>query len=234
MTSLAISMKNEDIVSGYGYIHGVSVPVVLCQLIAKYISMPFEESVILKQSESGLKRWLANRINSKFNRVFKKIELIYQGSRDGFTASDFHRKCDYRGPTVSLFKSNEGHVFGGFTKVSWTSPTEEMFRKDPDSFLFLLNGNESILNKYGLKNELPMCFPIKKSEIESATHHYFDYGPGFGKEDFVIFEKTCLSFFPEAFSHETDDWSTILLDDLLGGAVEFILIEIETWQIQSK
>ena len=33
-----------------------------------------------------------------------KTALRYRASRDGWTATDFHRMSDGKGPTVSLFK----------------------------------------------------------------------------------------------------------------------------------
>ncbi len=50
------------------------------------------------------------------------LELLYRGSRDGWFAEDFHRRCDDRGPTLSLFKikvprgfKKPGDCIGGFT-----------------------------------------------------------------------------------------------------------------------
>ena len=77
-----------------------------------------------------LRKVLKNKMN------MNDIELIYQGSRDGFMANDFHRLCDDKGPTATLIKSEEGHVFGGYTSVSWTSPNSVTLEKDDNAFLF--------------------------------------------------------------------------------------------------
>jgi hypothetical protein len=50
--------------------------------------------------------------------------LLYRGTRDGFGAADFHRKCDHQGATVTVVKSAKGYVFGGVAEVSWTSVGE--------------------------------------------------------------------------------------------------------------
>ena len=47
--------------------------------------------------------------------------LLYRGSRDGWTASDFHRLCDNQGPTVTLYYTDHGRFCGSFTAVSWKS-----------------------------------------------------------------------------------------------------------------
>ena len=50
---------------------------------------------------------------------YKKMELIYRGSRDGTTATVFHNKCDNMGPTIILFRNEKGNIFGGYCPISW-------------------------------------------------------------------------------------------------------------------
>jgi hypothetical protein len=50
------------------------------------------------------------------------LRLIYRGSRDGFKAAVFHSKCDKKGPTLIIIKSEFGKIFGGFTDIEWNSP----------------------------------------------------------------------------------------------------------------
>lgn len=45
-------------------------------------------------------------------------QLCYRASRDGWDASDFHNKCDNKGPTVTLVKVDD-YVFGGFIDGDW-------------------------------------------------------------------------------------------------------------------
>ena len=44
--------------------------------------------------------------------------LCYRASKDGWHASDFHRLCDNKGPTVTLLKVGE-YIFGGYTDLPW-------------------------------------------------------------------------------------------------------------------
>lgn len=64
------------------------------------------------EDEHLIKSWIGKRGNIRF-------ELIYRGSRDGFTAKSFHTICDGKGPTLSLIKSEHEKVFGGFASISW-------------------------------------------------------------------------------------------------------------------
>jgi hypothetical protein len=43
---------------------------------------------------------------------------MYKGSRDGWKMIDFHIACDNKGgPTISLFKMNDGSCIGGYTQT---------------------------------------------------------------------------------------------------------------------
>jgi hypothetical protein len=47
-----------------------------------------------------------------------KTDLQYRASRDGWDVTDYHRICDGKGPTVSLFKIKDNNqCVGGFTKA---------------------------------------------------------------------------------------------------------------------
>lgn len=47
--------------------------------------------------------------------------LLYRGSDEGFSAQKFHEKCDNKGPTVTLVRTEKNNVFGGYASQSWTS-----------------------------------------------------------------------------------------------------------------
>ena len=56
-----------------------------------------------------LQQWLGEKC---------KWNLCYRASRDGWSARNFHRNCDSKGPTVVLIKVNE-FIFGGYTDQNW-------------------------------------------------------------------------------------------------------------------
>ena len=75
----------------------------------------FKESVILTSEEHRrvLKGWLPAALVGEWH-------LLFRASRDGFSLTAFHSKCDNKGPTITVVKSGE-NIFGGFTEKSWTS-----------------------------------------------------------------------------------------------------------------
>jgi hypothetical protein len=49
----------------------------------------------------------------------KRLALLWRGSRDGFGARDFHKRCDGHANTLVLIQDTVGNIFGGFTPVEW-------------------------------------------------------------------------------------------------------------------
>ena len=102
------------------------------------------ESSIIKENNE-YKKALKNWINSN-----KKIEaqLLYKKSRDGDQISKFHELCDNKGPTLTIFKTEDGNIGGIYTPLSWDDHTG--WKNDLDTFMFNLNKSEKYKK---LKNE---------------------------------------------------------------------------------
>jgi hypothetical protein len=65
-------------------------------------------------------------IVSEFPLLFEEVSakhfnLLWRGSRDAFTAQEFHHHCDGHTNTLTLISDTDGNVFGGFTPVEWES-----------------------------------------------------------------------------------------------------------------
>ena len=65
-------------------------------------------------------------------------KLIYRASEHGEESEDFHERCDDIEGTLTIIKTKEGNIFGGYTSLSW-DPEEEAEKKDEDAFVFSLN-----------------------------------------------------------------------------------------------
>ena len=94
-----------------------------------------KESIIIKNKEDSelINSWISHIC------IHKKIQYkkLYRAREDGDKASDFHRLCDKKGPTLTIGKTKKGYIFGGFTMVPWDS-NEEYFA-DINAFVFSLN-----------------------------------------------------------------------------------------------
>ena len=97
----------------------------------------------------------------------KKYTLIYQGSKNGFAAADFHNKCDGKGATVTVVESTTGHIFGGYNPVAWNSSGG--YSNDSKTYIF------SLVNK---SNIPPSKFPLMAGK--NGAYSNSGYGPTFG------------------------------------------------------
>lgn len=67
--------------------------------------------------------------------------LIYRGSTHGFGAKDFHNQCDGKSKTLTIIKTTQSYIFGGYTSLQWDSIS--YWQLDPDSFIFSLVNKEN-------------------------------------------------------------------------------------------
>lgn len=99
-------------------------------------------------TDKSLKKSLLNFVN-EFKQV-AKLQLLYRASDDGYEAKNFHQKCDDIPNTVTLVRSSNGNVFGGFTTQKWDSHSG--YKEDKFAFLFSLINIETITRKFRIKN----------------------------------------------------------------------------------
>jgi hypothetical protein len=130
-------------------------------LLEKHFSIPPESMwCCAVESILHLPSPLNSFIISDFPKIFaqfrrRRFLLLWRGSRDGFGASEFHRRCDGHANTLTLILDTKGNVFGGFTPVEWESQTSFPYYKADDSltsFLFTLKNPHNIpARRFALK-----------------------------------------------------------------------------------
>ena len=87
-----------------------------CLNICCYIDPMFAESGILSGEiyyNQLLKSWIGGNFTTK---------LCWCATRDGWSSSTFHSKCDNKKPTVTLVKVGS-YIFGGYATESWEGET---------------------------------------------------------------------------------------------------------------
>jgi hypothetical protein len=110
-----------------------------------------------------------SRIISGFPEIFaefrlKRFSLLWWGSRDGFSASELHGRCDGHAHTLTLILDMKGNIFGGFTPLKWESRVDNgLWGKENNtwkaddsykSFIFTLkNPHNFSARKFALKTE---------------------------------------------------------------------------------
>ena len=99
----------------------------------------FTSQILSSEDQQKLKTWIQHESCPSKHCTGN---LLFRATRDGFDPANFHQKCDGKGPTVVIAKSAGGHIFGGYTKAAWFTPSFGVgeFRSCRDSFLFRLSG----------------------------------------------------------------------------------------------
>jgi hypothetical protein len=65
----------------------------------------------------------------------RKLNLLYNGSMNEFSADAFHESCDDKGATLTVCKSEHNFVFGIFTTVPWQR-NDNWVTNTGESFVF--------------------------------------------------------------------------------------------------
>ena len=75
----------------------------------------FGSSILYGEHGYGalIKSWVGKVVAAK---------LCWRATRDGWAASTFHSKCNYKKPTVTLVKVGK-YIFGGYATESWEGKT---------------------------------------------------------------------------------------------------------------
>ena len=74
-----------------------------------------------------------------------KTELLYRASQDGYTIKGFHGKCDNKGASITIIKSEHGLFFGGYTSLSWDM-SHNYYVDNSNPFVFSLSKKTKHLN----------------------------------------------------------------------------------------
>ena len=133
----------------------------------KDLIMPIPSSEILNKTQ----------MHEMFDLVqfdkFDEWELIYRGSLHGFGSKDFHSNCDKSSKTLTIVKTTNDYVFGGYTEAQWDSSNSNK----PDSNAFIY----SFINS----DNTPVKINIR--DTNNAIYCHVNHGPTFGYKHFGPF-----------------------------------------------
>ena len=131
-----------------------------------------------------LQSWLGDHFDS--------TKLLWRGSTDGFTPKAFHDRCDKKGPTLTVIKSANDWIFGGFNPENWTS--KGVYSEGSGAFLFTLT------NPHGIPPTQYFCH-----HQDYVTHNEATSGPVFGDgHDLAVWsDDECYTDFPFSYKDTT-------------------------------
>ncbi|CAG8729280.1 5740_t:CDS:1, partial [Acaulospora morrowiae] len=114
-----------------------------------------------------------------------EFKLLLRGSRDGFSGTEFHTKCDSKAATVTVLRvRGTGEIIGGFTPIHWLSQNTWGYTKD--SFIFCLassSNSTGIRKRTNMLSASTVNIVSRVRDPTRATNFYKNYGPSFGRDD---------------------------------------------------
>lgn len=106
------------------------------RICIQYFKSVFINSNIIDAIQAmELQQLLSDRIS------FDQATLVYDSSIHKTDIESFYSKVISHHPTIIVIESNHGNIFGGFTKVVWTTNDNDYY-KDEDAALFVLKSNQ--------------------------------------------------------------------------------------------
>ena len=153
--------------------------------------------------------------------VIKTI-LLYRATRDGFTATAFHANCDYKAKTITIIKTRNNYVIGGYTSASWTSLVA--YKTDETAYIFSLRRN-------GTSGLFTYSIRAPTSTITYSTRAIYTLygmlGPSFGNGDILIESRSDINASSSSFNTYNTGPDTVF-----GTSIpKFYVNEIEVFQI---
>ena len=85
--------------------------------------------------------FIIKTLSDRLNRKIAYLDKIYQATVDGDTTAKFHSKCDGHANTLTVIKSTNNKIFGGFTSLAYHSLNGQYYY-DSNAFIFSLNNLE--------------------------------------------------------------------------------------------
>jgi len=166
-----------------------------------------------KEKLLRLKEWISE------NGKIKEINLLYRATNDGDNCKKFFEKCGNKGPTVSIIKTKNNRICGGFSTVEWNDKKGVLRLYDKSAFLFSIDN----MQKYEiLKPEVAIgCYPNEYCLV------YGNNGDAAG----LFLQNNFLHSTGNYENHETRVYN-VPSDYCLTGQNNFNIEEVEVYQVK--
>ena len=179
----------------------------------KTLKTKFKEKIdtnIMKYNELFL---IENGVKTNLKKNIKKFTLLFRASKDGFSASNFHSKCDGKNNTVTLVETLNGKRFGGFANNAWDQ--RGGYISGSNGFIFSFDDKSIYYNK--------------NSSYEIYCHS--NYGPTFGGgHDFYICDNCNSS--NSSYNNSDNSYNTNGKKCAMAGTYNFLVKDYEVYQLE--
>ena len=181
--------------------------------ILKEIFYPVSNIIKKIEDFNFIYQELCKKLNKKELKFVQKFNVL----KDGDSATKFHEKCDNIGPNLSIIKTKENIIFGGFTMNNWGNSIN---KKDDLAFVFNLQ-NKKIYN-------------IKKGENSIFCSKWFliNFYNGNGSFSTLVVTDNCLKNLSNTCCKNDSSFQNFTIDyELNNGNQNFNVSEMEIYEI---
>lgn len=141
-----------------------------------------EEGIVLLDPDS-LPDCLPAAVVSRTFLAGRALAVAYRGSTHGWSALDFHARCDFKGPCLIVAEVEEsGAVFGAYYSDCFQSSDD--YKSSFKPFLFAFDDDEGTKKTPLSERRVFVC--EKVGGPEAALFDYARGGPQFGPDGLVV------------------------------------------------
>ncbi|KAG9287970.1 hypothetical protein G9A89_017565 [Geosiphon pyriformis] len=191
----------------------------------------FDQSLIIKSRHVNIiSSWIDKKIATTHYKSPYTLNLIYRGSRDGFTVNSFRNLCGNQSKTVVAAKiTGSGIIVGGYNPTSWggnqySSHYEYNYNYNnirylgaPEAFIFNLGDGKN-----------PALAKVARSTNGNQIAYARSYGPYFYND--LFFGDNCNT--QESCWHQLTYFQPEIFDTT--GQAAFQVDELEVFQVIEK
>ncbi|RGB30310.1 hypothetical protein C1646_671816 [Rhizophagus diaphanus] len=141
---------------------------------------PIDSSIINLKHAALISSWV-DRLSHPYRlaSIPYQFRLLLRSTRDGFTAAEFHKKCDSFDKTVTVLRvKGTKEIFGGYNPLNWNGSG---YKSTSESFIFSFEGTTG-RNSFDLKNGFKLS-RVRNNQIDHAIYSYANCGPQWGGND---------------------------------------------------
>ncbi|GES83724.1 carbohydrate-binding module family 13 protein [Rhizophagus clarus] len=151
------------------------------QVIKEMGSKNIDSKIITIHHAEIISKWIDRLEDTDELKNSYGFKLIFRGSRDGFTANEFHKICDNKSHTVTIIKVKDSNeILGGYNPIEWKNNRNLYtcnYGNTRDSFIF------SFINKENIET----CIISRVEDETCAVRCWYIYGPSFGIGDLKLY-----------------------------------------------
>lgn len=157
--------------------------------------------------------------------IDQKWKLLYRGSENGFGAQDFHSKCDNKPNTLTIIKSTNGYIFGGYTDAKWDQSFQ--YKEDKNAFLFSLVNKEKMPVKMKIFKGREKYAIVSNGGVLLGFGHFNGNGHDLFISDNSNIKAESYSCLGSCYQHPSYNYKSEAANSFLAGSKVFKVQDIE-------